>query len=189
MVVVPHDTTAEQILRMKPDGVLLSNGPGNPRNVPDAIRMVSDLLGKVPIFGICLGHQLFALASGADSVKLKFGHRGGNHPVKELHTGRCYITSQNHSYTIVPESIEGTRLEVTHINNNDKTIEGLRHLDVPAFSVQYHPEATPGPLDSGYLFDQFLEMIHQFKADHPQVAKQAGFAAAAVKGELQYAQK
>jgi carbamoyl-phosphate synthase small subunit len=190
VIVVPYDTTAEQIRRLKPDGILLSNGPGNPKDVPEAVKMINELLGEYPIFGICLGHQLFALACGADSDKMKFGHRGGNHPVKDLKTNRCYITSQNHGYTVLDDSIAKTRLEVTHINNNDKTIEGLKHKDVPAFSVQYHPEASPGPMDSSYLFDDFIEMIHQFKRDYPKQPRQAEIsAAAAKKGDLQYAEK
>jgi carbamoyl-phosphate synthase small subunit len=196
VVVVPHDTTADQIRRLAPDGIMLSNGPGDPKDVPYGVKMIAELLGEIPIFGICLGHQLFALACGADSVKLKFGHRGGNHPVKDLATNRCYITSQNHGYTVLEESIAGTELEVTHINNNDKTIEGLKHTKFPAFSVQYHPEAAPGPFDSTYLFDQFIEMIRTFKLDHPQAAQQTKMMAAAqlakasaLKGDLQYAQK
>jgi len=195
VVVVPHDTTADQIRRLAPDGILLSNGPGDPKNVPHAVRMISDLLGEYPIFGICLGHQLFALACGADTEKLKFGHRGGNHPVKDLQSGRCYITSQNHGYTVKEDSIAGTELEVTHINNNDKTIEGLRHKKHAAFSVQYHPEASPGPFDSSYLFDEFLAMIRKFKEDRQEAPRQAQIVAAAKKksnvrgGELQYAEK
>lgn len=188
VVVVPHDTTADEIRRLAPDGIQLSNGPGDPKNVPHAVNMISELLGEFPIFGICLGHQLFALACGADSVKLKFGHRGGNHPVKELATGRCYITSQNHGYTVLESSIEGTQLEVTHINNNDKTIEGLRHKTFPAFTVQYHPEAAPGPYDSSHLFDEFLEMIRTHKINNPQKPRQAVLSET-LKGELQYAQK
>lgn len=188
VVVVPHDTTADEIRRLAPDGIQLSNGPGDPKDVPYAVKTVSELLGEFPIFGICLGHQLFALAGGADTTKLKFGHRGGNHPVKELATGRCYITSQNHGYTVLEESVAGTELEVTHINNNDKTIEGLKHKRYPAFSVQYHPEAAPGPYDSGYLFDQFLEMIREHKQSNPQKPRQA-ILAETLKGELQYAQK
>ncbi|CAG7621214.1 glutamine-hydrolyzing carbamoyl-phosphate synthase small subunit [Paenibacillus allorhizosphaerae] len=199
VVVVPQDTTAEQIRRLAPDGILLSNGPGDPKDVPHAAKMIAELLGEFPIFGICLGHQLFALASGADTEKLKFGHRGGNHPVKDLQTGRCYITSQNHGYTVKEESIAGTELEVTHINNNDRTIEGLKHKQHPAFSVQYHPEAAPGPFDSSYLFDDFLSMIREHKISRPQQPRQAQIAAAykagsgapafASKGELHYAEK
>jgi carbamoyl-phosphate synthase small subunit len=181
VMVVPHDTTADEIRRLHPDGIQLSNGPGDPKDVPYAVNMVKELLGEYPIFGICLGHQLFALAAGADTEKLKFGHRGGNHPVKELASGRCYITSQNHGYTVNEDSVKGTDLEVTHINNNDKTIEGLKHSKFPAFSVQYHPEAAPGPQDSSYLFDQFLEMIRDHKQNEIRKPRQAVLAAA-VKG-------
>ncbi len=172
VVVVPHDATAEQILRLRPDGILLSNGPGDPKDVPHAVETIRALLGKLPIFGICLGHQLFALACGADTEKLKFGHRGGNHPVKDLESGRCYITSQNHGYTVNEASLAGTGLVTTHINNNDGTIEGLKHESLPAFSVQYHPEASPGPFDSSYLFDDFLTMVRKFHAEKPQIARQ-----------------
>jgi carbamoyl-phosphate synthase small subunit len=196
IVVVPQDTTAEQIRRLAPDGIMLSNGPGDPKDVPHAVEMVRELLGEFPIFGICLGHQLFALACGADTEKLKFGHRGGNHPVKDLVSGRCYITSQNHGYTVNEESVSGTDLIVTHINNNDRTIEGLKHKTHAAFSVQYHPEAAPGPFDSSYLFDEFIEMIRKFKQDHPQLPRQAQMLAASKeasstseKGELHYAKK
>ncbi|GIQ67930.1 carbamoyl-phosphate synthase small subunit [Xylanibacillus composti] len=194
VVVVPHDTDADQIRRLRPDGILLSNGPGDPKDVPHAVEMIRQLLGEFPIFGICLGHQLFALACGADTEKLKFGHRGGNHPVLDLESGRCYITSQNHGYTVLEASVEKTDLKITHINNNDKTIEGLKHKTLPAFSVQYHPEAAPGPFDSSYLFDEFLEMIRTHKRDHPATARQAVFAEAAQakrsrEGELEYAQK
>lgn len=196
VVVVPQDTTADQIRRLKPDGVLLSNGPGDPKDVPHAATMIAELLGEIPIFGICLGHQLFALACGADTEKLKFGHRGGNHPVKDLVSNRCYITSQNHGYTVKDDSIEGTDLIVTHINNNDKTVEGLKHKTHPAFSVQYHPEAAPGPFDSSYLFDDFLAMIHRFKEQNPRAPRQAEIVAARNaasalqrKGELAYAKK
>ncbi|MCU6709443.1 carbamoyl phosphate synthase small subunit [Paenibacillus sp. J5C_2022] len=188
VVVVPHDTTADEIRRLAPDGIQLSNGPGDPKDVPHAVAMIKELLGEYPIFGICLGHQLFALAGGADTTKLKFGHRGGNHPVKELATDRCYITSQNHGYTVLESSVSGTQLEVTHINNNDKTIEGLKHKQHPAFSVQYHPEAAPGPFDSSYLFDEFLNMIADYKANNPQKPRQA-LLSETLKGELQYAQK
>ncbi|MGG3738715.1 carbamoyl phosphate synthase small subunit [Aeribacillus pallidus] len=159
VIVVPYNTTAEEILRLRPDGVMLSNGPGDPKDVPEAIQMIQGILGKVPLFGICLGHQLFALANGADTYKMKFGHRGGNQPVKDLRTGKVAITSQNHGYAVNPKSIANTRLTVTHIALNDETIEGLAHLDYPAFTVQYHPEASPGPQDANDLFDQFLQMI------------------------------
>ncbi|MEO2206902.1 glutamine-hydrolyzing carbamoyl-phosphate synthase small subunit [Paenibacillus pabuli] len=181
VVVVPHDVTADEIRRLNPDGIQLSNGPGDPKDVPHAVKMISELLGEYPIFGICLGHQLFALAAGADTEKLKFGHRGGNHPVKELESGRCFITSQNHGYTVNEDSVKNTDLEVTHINNNDKTIEGLKHKTFPAFSVQYHPEAAPGPYDNSYLFDRFIEMIREHKITNPQKPRQAVLAAA-VKG-------
>ncbi|CAM3312297.1 MULTISPECIES: glutamine-hydrolyzing carbamoyl-phosphate synthase small subunit [Saccharibacillus] len=178
IVVVPQDTTAEQIRRMSPDGIQLSNGPGDPKDVPQAVETIKQLLGEYPIFGICLGHQLLALAGGADTEKLKFGHRGGNHPVKELESGRCYITSQNHGYTVKEESLAGTDFEVTHINNNDKTIEGLRHTKFPAFSVQYHPEAAPGPFDNSYLFDRFIDTIREFKKSSPKQPRQAAMMAA-----------
>ena len=159
VIVVPYNTTAAEILNLSPDGVMLSNGPGDPKDVPEAITMINELLGKVPLFGICLGHQLFALACGANTEKMKFGHRGSNHPVKELSTGKVAITSQNHGYTVEEDSISNTRLEVTHIALNDGTVEGLKHKDYPAFTVQYHPEASPGPEDANGLFEQFLTMI------------------------------
>jgi carbamoyl-phosphate synthase small subunit len=188
VIVVPQDVTADEIHRLHPDGIQLSNGPGDPKDVPHAVETIRQLLGKYPIFGICLGHQLFALACGADTDKLKFGHRGGNHPVKELASGRCFITSQNHGYTVKEESVAVTDLEVTHINNNDKTIEGLKHKRYPAFSVQYHPEASPGPYDSSYLFDRFLEMIRDYKIANPERPRQAQLSET-LRGELQYAQK
>ncbi|MUG64683.1 MULTISPECIES: glutamine-hydrolyzing carbamoyl-phosphate synthase small subunit [Paenibacillus] len=181
VIVVPHNVTADEIRRLHPDGIQLSNGPGDPKDVPYAVEMVKELLGEYPIFGICLGHQLFALAAGANTEKLKFGHRGGNHPVKELASGRCFITSQNHGYTVNEDSIQGTDLEVTHINNNDKTVEGLKHKKFPAFSVQYHPEAAPGPHDSSYLFDDFLNMIREHKKNEIRKPRQAEMVAA-VKG-------
>jgi carbamoyl-phosphate synthase small subunit len=165
VVVVPYNTSAAEILRLNPDGIMLSNGPGDPKDVPEAIETVRELIGKVPLFGICLGHQLFALASGADTEKLKFGHRGSNHPVKNLVTGRVDITAQNHGYTVEPSSIANTKLEVTHVALNDGTIEGLRHKEAPAFTVQYHPEASPGPEDANHLFDQFLSMIENCKKE------------------------
>lgn len=160
-IIVPYDTTAEEILRLKPDGVLLTNGPGDPQNVPEAIEMLRHLIGKTPIFGICLGHQLLALACGAKTEKLKFGHRGSNHPVKDLKTGKVYMTSQNHGFAVSIESLGNTELEVTHVALNDGTVEGLRHRVHPAFTVQYHPEASPGPEDANPLFDQFMELMEK----------------------------
>jgi carbamoyl-phosphate synthase small subunit len=165
IVVVPHTVTAEEILQLKPDGIMLSNGPGDPKDVPEAIEMLKGIIGEIPLFGICLGHQLFALACGANTEKMKFGHRGSNHPVKELSTGRVDITSQNHGYTVNEESIEKTELEITHIALNDGTVEGLKHKHAPAFTVQYHPEASPGPEDANGLFDQFLDMIRVNKKE------------------------
>jgi carbamoyl-phosphate synthase small subunit len=162
-IVVPHDTTAEAILNLHPDGVLLTNGPGDPKDVPHAVDMLKNLLGQVPIFGICLGHQILALACGGDTVKMKFGHRGANHPVKDLTTGKFYMTSQNHGYTVNPESLKGTNLKVTHIAINDQSIEGMAHTLYPAFSVQFHPEATPGPEDSAHLFERFMTSIATYK--------------------------
>ena len=163
VIVVPHNTTAEEIMNLCPDGIMLTNGPGNPQNVPEAIQMIKEVLGKVPLFGICLGHQLFALACGAETEKMKFGHRGSNHPVKDLKTGKIALTSQNHGYTVNANSVIGTDMEITHIALNDGTVEGLKHKEFDAFTVQYHPEASPGPEDANYLFDQFITMIEQAK--------------------------
>ncbi len=163
VVVVPARTTAEEILLWKPDGVMLSNGPGDPRDAEYAITTVKNLLGKVPVFGICLGHQLLALACGATTEKMRFGHRGVNHPVKDLRTGRVAISSQNHGYMVDSKSLEGTDLVLTHINQNDGTVEGLAHAKYPAFCVQYHPEARPGPDDSDYLFDDFMRMMDEVR--------------------------
>lgn len=159
VIVVPYNTTAEEILQLRPDGIMLSNGPGDPKDVPEGIEMIKGILGEVPLFGICLGHQLFALACGAETVKMKFGHRGSNHPVKDLQTGKIAITAQNHGYTVENESVEDTRLKVTHIAINDGSVEGLKHLDYQAFTVQYHPEASPGPEDANELFDQFIDLM------------------------------
>lgn len=163
VTVVPYDTSAEAIKRMTPDGVMLSNGPGDPEEVQVAVEMIKGILGHIPFFGICLGHQLFALSQGATSFKMKFGHRGANHPVKDLKTGKIALTSQNHGYAIDKDSLKDTELEVTHIAINDNTVEGLRHKSLPAFSVQYHPEACPGPTDSNYLFDEFIKMMKQYQ--------------------------
>ena len=157
---VPGTSTAEEVLAYKPDGVFLSNGPGDPQPLTYAIKTIQGLLGKVPIFGICLGHQLMGLACGAETYKLKFGHRGGNQPVLNRATGQVEITSQNHGFAISAESLPSC-LEVTHINLNDQTVEGLRHKELPAFCVQYHPEASAGPHDSSYLFQQFRQLMLQ----------------------------
>ncbi len=160
VTVVPYDTTAEEILAFQPDGLFLSNGPGNPEDVTTVINLVRELRGKLPIFGICLGHQMISLAYGAQTYKLKFGHRGGNHPVKNLLTGKVEITSQNHSYAVDEKTLAGTDLEATHINILDNTVEGVRSEKDKVFSVQYHPESAPGPQDSAYLFDQFISLMH-----------------------------
>jgi carbamoyl-phosphate synthase small subunit len=157
--VVPADTSAKQILSKKPDGVFLSNGPGDPAPVSYAIETIRKLLGKVPIFGICLGHQLLALALGGQTYKLKFGHRGANHPVKNLLTGAVEITCQNHGFCVDIDSLKNKGVELTHINLNDNTLEGIRSEKLSAFSVQYHPEASPGPHDSRYLFEWFTELM------------------------------
>ena len=156
--VVPAGTTAGEVLACRPDGVFLSNGPADPSALTGAIQAVRQLIGKVPVMGICLGHQLLGLAAGARCARLKFGHHGCNHPVKNLLADTIEITSQNHNYAVVPESVPA-ELEVTHINLNDNTIEGLRHRQAPMFSVQYHPEAAPGPHDSRYLFQTFRQLI------------------------------
>ena len=159
--VFPAQTPASDLLAVKPDGIFLSNGPGDPAPLDYAISNVRDLVeADVPIFGICLGHQILGLAMGAQTYKLKFGHRGGNHPVKNLKTTKIEITSQNHGFAIEPESVPAD-VEVTHINLYDQTIEGLRHKHRPVFSVQYHPEASPGPHDADYLFSEFLQEMER----------------------------
>ena len=159
LVVVPSATTADSIQAMEPDGIFLSNGPGDPEPVTDAIGTIQALLDYRPIFGICLGHQLLGLALGAKTFKLKFGHRGANQPVKNFRSGKVEITSQNHGFAVDTESLPGNDVEITHINLNDNTLEGFRHRKYPIFSVQYHPEASPGPHDARYLFDEFKELM------------------------------
>jgi len=161
MIVMPCRATAEQVLEEKPDGVLLSPGPGDPAKLGYAVETVRRLLGKVPIFGICLGNQMLAYALGGKTFKLKFGHRGGNHPVRDLTTGRVRITSQNHGYAVDPDSIRGSSATVSQVNLNDRTVEGLECPELRAFSIQYHAEASPGPLDSRGIFKQFVERIRE----------------------------
>lgn len=157
VTVLPFDTKPADILRLEPDGLFLSNGPGDPENATEVIETVRALRGQLPIFGICLGHQMIALACGAHTYKMKFGHRGGNHPVLNRDTGRIEITSQNHSYAVDPDSLQNTGLRITHINLLDQTVEGLEDAAHQMFSVQYHPESAPGPQDSNYLFEKFLK--------------------------------
>jgi carbamoyl-phosphate synthase small subunit len=161
--VVPPTMSAAEILSMDPDGIFLSNGPGDPAAVTNVIATVKQLVGKAPIFGICLGNQMIGLALGGKTYKLKFGHHGSNHPVKDLETGRISITSQNHGFCVDINSLSKDDVEAIHINLNDKTVEGLRHKKFPLFSVQYHPEAAPGPNDAKYLFGKFIEMMNKHK--------------------------
>jgi len=160
VTVVPAKTEAEKILNMKPDGVLLSNGPGDPAGVPYVVETVKKLIGKLPIFGICLGHQMLGLALGGKTYKLKFGHHGANHPVKDLKTGKIAITVQNHGFCVDIDSLNRDEIQITHINLNDNTLEGMRHKKLPIFSVQFHPEASPGPHDALYLFKEFVAMMN-----------------------------
>lgn len=163
VTVMPYNTSAAEVEKMKPDGIFLSNGPGDPEDVIPVIDLVKKLRGKYPIFGICLGHQMICLSCGAKTYKLKFGHRGGNHPVKNLETGKIEITSQNHSYAVNEKSLENTGLKVTHINLLDNTVEGVSDEKSKMFSVQYHPESAPGPQDSAYLFDKFTSLMEENK--------------------------
>jgi carbamoyl-phosphate synthase small subunit len=161
VTIVPAATGADKIFDLKPDGIMLSNGPGDPAGVPYIVETVKELIGKIPIFGICFGHQMLGLALGGKTFKLKFGHHGGNHPVKDLKTGKVHITVQNHGFCVDIDSLNKDDIEITHINLNDKTLEGIRHRKLPIFSVQFHPEASPGPRDARYMFAEFVEMMEQ----------------------------
>ena len=163
VTVVPAETSAADVMSLKPDGVFLSNGPGDPEPVDYAVKAIRGMLGRVPVFGICLGHQLCGLALGGKTYKLKFGHHGGNHPVRNNATGKVEITAHNHNFAVDPDSINANDVELTHVDLNDNTLEGLRHKTLPLFSVQYHPEAAPGPHDSHYLFRDFRQMMEEWK--------------------------
>ncbi len=163
LTVVPAGTSAEDVMSLKPDGVFLSNGPGDPEPLAYQAAQMRKLMGKTPIFGICLGHQILGLALGGKTFKLKFGHRGGNHPVLNKITNKVEITAQNHGFAVDPDSLNQNDIELTHINLNDNTLEGLRHKNLPLFCVQYHPEAAPGPHDSQYLFDDFVQLMDEWK--------------------------
>jgi carbamoyl-phosphate synthase small subunit len=163
VTVVPAETSAEDVLSLNPDGIFLSNGPGDPEPVTYAQQNIRKLAGKKPMFGICLGHQLIGLALGGKTYKLKFGHHGGNHPVQQTETGKVEITAHNHNFAVDPDSLKQSEVDLTHVDLNDNTLEGLRHRSLPLFSVQYHPEASPGPHDSHYLFQNFRKMMEEWK--------------------------
>jgi carbamoyl-phosphate synthase small subunit len=163
VTVVPAETSAEDVLSLNPDGIFLSNGPGDPEPVTYAHENIRRLMGKKPVFGICLGHQLIGLALGGKTYKLKYGHHGGNHPVQQMQTGKVEITAHNHNFAVDPDSLPESEVEKTHIDLNDGTLEGMRHRNLPLFSVQYHPEAAPGPHDSHYLFKDFVKMMEEWK--------------------------
>ncbi len=163
VTVLPSKTPAEVVLGGNYDGIMLSNGPGDPKDCDIEIENINKMAGEIPIFAICLGHQLVALAMGGDTERLKYGHRGCNHPVKDIAKDRTYITSQNHGYTVVADSMKKSNMEITHINMNDMTVEGVRYKEIPLFTVQFHPEASPGPRDTAYLFDEFVDMMNAYK--------------------------
>jgi len=176
VTVVPATTAAAEALKLNPDGIFLSNGPGDPEGVPYAIEAVRQLIGAKPIFGICLGHQILGLAFGGKTYKLKFGHRGGNQPVMHLATHKVEITAQNHSFAVDADSLPA-EVEVTHLNLNDRTVEGMCHRELPVFSVQYHPEASPGPHDSWYLFERFRAMLGEHVTNRKRVQPDLGLLA------------